>query len=239
MITSTGTSRWVILRPAVVSTARIWSGVSSFLDILRASTLSCGARLIVCRHPFLGKCRRGLKHFGQWQALLGYGLRQGPPLKRPCAIHVQLVARPTNIIDLNQVDPVDGPHFGRLWCQMHGFDRACLISGPNTLSLWRPSLQVLTLFGGVRFFAWCLRRLFLGECWQGLMHLWSSRARLGYGPAPGPTLKSYWATLVRLVRRPTNTVDFISWIQLIRHTSADSGVSGTGLVWCVWAYLVP
>ena len=36
-IQSTVSSRWVTLRPAVVSTARIWSGVSCLLDIPRAS----------------------------------------------------------------------------------------------------------------------------------------------------------------------------------------------------------
>ena len=37
------------------------------------------------------------------------------------------------------------------------------------------------------------------------------RACLGYGPAPRPTLKKPYATLTRLVRRATNTLDLISW----------------------------
>ena len=49
------------------------------------------------------------------------------------------------------------------------------------------SPQVLTLFGGVRFIAWCLRRPFLRECRQGLRHFWSHWTRLGHSPAPRPT----------------------------------------------------
>ena len=63
---STISSRWVTLRPAVVSTARIWSGVSRLLDIPRASGGRCprffgGVRFIArrLRRPFLGECQRG------------------------------------------------------------------------------------------------------------------------------------------------------------------------------------
>ena len=40
-----------------------------------------------------------------------------------------------------------------------------------------------------RFIAWHSRRPFLRECRRGSRHFMSRRTRLGYGPAPGPTLK--------------------------------------------------
>ena len=57
------------------------------------------------------------------------------------------------------------------------------------LELQGAAPQVLTLLGGVRFIAWHLRRPFSGECRRGPRHFWECRARLGYGPAPGPILK--------------------------------------------------
>ena len=69
-----------------------------------------------------------------------------------------------------------------------------------------PRSQALTLLGGARFIAWCLRCPFLGECWLGLRYFGECRACLGYGSAPGSTLKSPWAVLVRFMGRATNTV---------------------------------
>ena len=44
---------------------------------------------------------------------------------------------------------------------------------PASSSLREPSPRVFTLFEGVRFIAWRLRRHTLGECWQGPWHFWS------------------------------------------------------------------
>ena len=76
---------------------------------------------------------------------------------------------------------------------------------PTSSSLRDPLLQALTLLGGAMFSAWRLRRPFLGECRWVPRYFWRCWACLGYGPALGPTLKRPCATLVRSVRRTTNT----------------------------------
>ena len=88
---------------------------------------------------------------------------------------------------LNELDPVDGVHFGRQWYQRHWSGRVCLVTG-HTSSLGEPSPQALTLLGGVRFIAWRLKRPFLGEYRRISRHL-GCRARLGYTPAPETTFK--------------------------------------------------
>ena len=91
----------------MVSTARIWSGVSRlwiYLEpqraVLPGSTPLERARFIVWRprHPFLGECRLGPRHFWSHRASLGYGTVPGPTLKRPCATFVRLVWRSTNTV---------------------------------------------------------------------------------------------------------------------------------------------
>ena len=64
----------------------------------QALTLSRGAMLITwrLRHPSLGECRRGLRHFWECQGYLGYSPAPGHTLKRPCATLVLLVGRTTN-----------------------------------------------------------------------------------------------------------------------------------------------
>ena len=101
--------------------------------------------------------------------------------------------------------PVLGSHFGRLCCALHGSGRVCLITG-DTSGLKGPSLQVLTLFGGIGFITWHLRRPSLGKCRRGPRHFWKCWTRVRYGPVPGPTLKRPCAILVQLVGRKTNTV---------------------------------
>ena len=101
--------------------------------------------------------------------------------------------------------PVDGSHFGRPWCQLHGSGRVCLGTGDPS-GLRGPYPKALTLFGGVKLIAWRLRRPSLGECRRGLRYFSKCRARVGCGPAPGPNLKRPCAILIRLVGRKTNTV---------------------------------
>ena len=91
-------------------------------------------------------------------------------------------------VDFNQQNPVDETHFSWPWCHWHGSGRVCLVTR-HTLSLRGPSPQVLTLLGGVRFIAWCLRLPFLGECRQGPKHFGECRTHLCYSPAPRNTLK--------------------------------------------------
>ena len=62
--------------------------------------------------------------------------------------------------------PVVGSHFGQPCCELHSSGQVCLITG-DTSGLRGPYPQTLTLFGGVRFIAWRLRRPSLGECRQG------------------------------------------------------------------------
>ena len=106
---STESSRWVKLRPAVVSTARIWSGMSrlwTYPSRRRQSpqtlTLHGGVRFIVwhLRHLFLGECWRGLRHFWSRRAHLRYAPASGPSLKRPRATLVRLVGCATTTVDL-------------------------------------------------------------------------------------------------------------------------------------------
>ena len=80
-------------------------------------------------------------------------------------------------------------------------------SSGHTSSLRGPSPQALTLFGGVRFITWRRGRPYLGECRRGQRHFREFRARVGYGPALGSTLKRPCAILFRLVGRPINTVE--------------------------------
>ena len=89
----------------------------------------------------------------------------------------------------------------------------CVPSSGHTSGLRGPSPQALTLFGGVRLIDWRLRLSFLGDYRQGPRYFWECRARVGYGPTTGPTLKSPRATLVLLVGRRTDNVDLTSWIQ--------------------------
>ena len=87
--------------------------------------------------------------------------------------------------DFNQLNPVDGTHFSRPWCQRHGTGRVCRVTGHTSSCPPR----TLSLPGGVRFIAWRLRRRLLRECRQGPRNLWSYQACLGYGPVPRLTLK--------------------------------------------------
>ena len=52
-----------------------------------------------------------------------------------------------------------------------------------------PSLQALTLFGGVGFIAWRLRCPSLGECRWGPRHFWDCWTHVGFSPVPRPTKK--------------------------------------------------
>ena len=99
---STDSSRWVTRRLAVVSMARIGSGVSRLLDIPRVSRLSPSSEGIglspgAWGAPFWGM-PKGPETF--WGMLGGSGLRpcSRTHLKRPCAILVRLVGRPTNTV---------------------------------------------------------------------------------------------------------------------------------------------
>ena len=55
-----------------------------------------------------------------------------------------------------------GLYFGRPCCTLHSSGRGCLITR-HTSGLKRPSPQALSLFGGVGFIVWHLRRLSLRE----------------------------------------------------------------------------
>ena len=65
--------------------------------------------------------------------------------------------------------------------------------------------QALIFLGVVRFIAWRLRRSFLRKWRRGPRPFWEYWTCLGYGPALGPNLNRLCATLIRLVRRATNT----------------------------------
>ena len=54
-------------------------------------------------------------------------------------------------------------------------------------SFREPFHQALTLLGGVRIIAWCMRRLFLKECQWRPKHFCDRQAYLGYGSTPGPS----------------------------------------------------
>ena len=49
--------------------------------------------------------------------------------------------------------PVFGSYFGWQYCALHSSGWVCLITG-HTSGLRAPSLQALTLFGGIRFITW-------------------------------------------------------------------------------------
>ena len=108
-----------------------------------------------------------------------------------------------------------GTHFRQPYCLIHGSGQVCLGSSGiqlrpsagkpafishelrrHSLSLRKPTPQVLTLSGGARFIAWCLRCLFLGECQQDSRHFWNNQTCVGYSPAPGPYKKRPCAILM-------------------------------------------
>ena len=60
--------------------------------------------------------------------------------------------------------------------------------GAPFLGFRGPSNKALTLLGGARFFACCLRRPFWGKCRRGPRHFRSYPVYLHYRPAHGPTL---------------------------------------------------
>ena len=86
----------------------------------------------------------------------------------------------------------------------HGSGRLSLGIG-DPFDIRGPSLQALTLFKGVSLIARHLRQPSLGECQQGPRYFGDCRARLGYGPAPGPTLKKALCYTCPVVGQITNT----------------------------------
>ena len=93
-------------------------------------------------------------------------------------------------------------------CGVSGTDLVGLVS---SLDIPQGTVtQALTLFGEVRSINWCLRRSILGECRRSPRHFGECWARLGYGPAPGPTLKKRPRdTLLRLVGRRLIPLTFL------------------------------
>ena len=65
--------------------------------------------------------------------------------------------------------------------------------------------QTQTIYGGVGFISWCLRRPFLGKCGRGSRHFWNCRRCVGFDPACGHLKKRPCAICVWLVGCPTNT----------------------------------
>ena len=80
----------------------------------------------------------------------------------------------------------------------------------NFLERQGASPQVLTLLGGVRFIAWCLRRPSLGECRWGPRHFLGLPDVCGLRSCAQTQLKRPCVIIVRLVGRMTN-------ISLISH----------------------
>ena len=85
--------------------------------------------------------------------------------------------------------PVVGSNFDQTCYALHGSVRVCVITG-HTSCLKGPLLQALTLFGGAGFITWRLRHPSLRDSRRSRRYFWKCRARVGYGPVPGPTLKS-------------------------------------------------
>ena len=123
--------------------------------------------------------------FGTCQMYVGYGPAPGPTIKRPCAILARSVGRALNIASSWQ---------------------AFLV---NILRSQGPSPQAFTSFGRVGFIARRLRRPKKGNADGAEGIFGTCRMRVGYGPAPGPTIQRPCAILARLVGRATNTAS--SW----------------------------
>ena len=82
--------------------------------------------------------------------------------------------------------PVDGIHFGRPWCdERFRSDVSC-----HWIYLW-PKGEVPLGFNTLRR-GWVYHPVpeapLLQECRRGPRHFWKCQARVGFGPAPGPTL---------------------------------------------------
>ena len=152
---------WDTLRPGVVSATQIWSSVShpwTYLEprgpSTQALTLLRGARFIACvqKSPFLGKCRRGSKHFWSCHTCHGYGPTPAYTLNKAWTTLVRMVGRSTKSADFNQLNPVDGTPLRQLWCQRYRSGWVCLVTGHKPI-LREPSPQARTLFWGIRFIA--------------------------------------------------------------------------------------
>ena len=102
--------RWVTLRSAVVSTARIWLGVLRLWTYLepqgpsptQSLTLLGEVKFITwhLKRPFLVECRRRPRNYWSCRAHLNYCPASRPTFKRPCATLVLLVGRRTNAVTL-------------------------------------------------------------------------------------------------------------------------------------------
>ena len=143
-------------------------------------TLMGGVRFIAwrLRYPFLGECRRGLRHFGECWMHLGSGPVPGPTLKKALchtcpfggAVHKYRLISPCFML--------------RFFSRLFGICARRLI--PRASGVCLP--QALTLLKGVRFIPWHLKHPSLGECQQGPRHFWSYWTLLDHSTAPKKAL---------------------------------------------------
>ena len=80
--------------------------------------------------------------------------------------------------------PVDGTHFGWPWCD--GRFR----SGVSCHWIYLGPQEAVSLGFNPLWRGWVYRPAsLLEECRRGPRHFWKCREHVGFGPAPGPTLK--------------------------------------------------
>ena len=167
----------------------------------QALTLLGGARFIVwrLRRPSFGECRRGLRHFWECWACLGYVLVLGPTLKkalchtRPVGWTEEKYRRVESRVYAVSECRWAGTHL----CVARYTDLVVCVLAQLTVcrgsprlassSLSGPSPQALTRLGEVRFITWRLKHPSLVECRRAPRHFLEFRACVGYTPAPGLT----------------------------------------------------
>ena len=162
---STVSSRWITLRPAVVSAARIWSSVSRLWTYFEPQ-----GDVPPLLDPPLGECRQYLKYFWSFRVHLGYGSAPRSTLKKALCHPRPFVGTVNKYYWFNELGPVDGSHFGRPAV----VSAARIWSSVSRLLTYLEPLgavhQALTLLGGARFITWRLGRSFSGECCWGPRH---------------------------------------------------------------------
>ena len=159
------------------------------------------------RHLSLGECRRGLRHFWSHQTRLSFGPDPDPPKKWPCATLIRLLGCSSN------TDCPAISHFDQLYLGEHGSGRMC----PGCRSSWSMCTLtgILDSQGSVppgsnpHYRGWVYRlapelHLFSGMP-TGHEAFWKPPGTSGLRPYARTHLNRPYATLVRLVRRSTNT----------------------------------
>ena len=153
--------------------------------------------------PNKGNADGAVGIFGNSGRVWATVLRPVPPKKRPCAILARKVGRSTNT-PRSQPSPNKGNADGAVG--IFGKCRARVGYGPAPgPTIKRPFATLTRKVGRSTNTPRSQPSPNKGNADGAVGIFGKCRARVGYGPAPGPTIKRPFATLARKVGRSTNT----------------------------------